>query len=160
VSVLCLSTERLRLSQNELAGTIPTQLGELSSLLLLWLWENDIGGTIPSELGVLTNMSKCMSHTCTRFVLRTESDLKTCAPCLWKTEDLEIYKNNLTGTIPEELFSLTKMTSLDVNDCQLLTGTLSTRVGQLSQMQRFRVSRNQMVGSIPTEIVNLSSAGK
>ena len=39
-------------------GTIPTELGMLTKLRLLWLWHNDFSGKIPSELGKLTNLTK------------------------------------------------------------------------------------------------------
>lgn len=74
-------------------------------------------------------------------------------------ENMEIYENQLSGTIPEQLYDLTKLTSLDVNLCRL-TGTLSTKIGQLSKMQRFRVSTNDLTGTIPTEVSKLTSSGR
>jgi len=74
------------------------------------------------------------------------------------TEHLEIYENQLTGSIPEEIYNLTQMLSFDVNQCRL-DGTLSTRIGQLTSMERFRVSSNGMSGPIPEEIANLSKIG-
>jgi hypothetical protein len=78
---------------------------------------------------------------------------------LFVTENMEIYENLFTGTIPEEIYDLTQMFSFDVNFCRL-TGTISTKIGQLSKMERFRVSRNDLVGTIPQEIGNLTSIGK
>lgn len=46
----------LSLSQNGLVGTIPTQLGLLSSLQRLWLSGNSLRGHIPSELGRLGSL--------------------------------------------------------------------------------------------------------
>jgi len=74
------------------------------------------------------------------------------------TENLEIYENKFTGTIPEELYNLTQMFSFDVNFCRL-SGTLSTRIGQLTKMERFRVSGNDLTGTIPAEVANLTSIG-
>jgi hypothetical protein len=75
------------------------------------------------------------------------------------TEDMQIYENKFTGTIPEQIYDLTQMSSLDVNKCQL-TGTLSTKIGLLSKMERFLISKNQMSGSIPQEVGNLTSIRK
>lgn len=75
------------------------------------------------------------------------------------TENLEIYENQLTGSIPEEIYNLTLMYAFDVNLCRL-EGTLSTRIGQLTNMERFRVSSNDLKGTIPEEVVNLTKISK
>jgi len=47
----------LDLSFNSLSGRIPVELGELSSLQSLALNDNSLSGSIPTELGKLTNLS-------------------------------------------------------------------------------------------------------
>jgi Leucine-rich repeat (LRR) protein len=154
--VLCLFTVAyIRLNKNGLVGEVPTEMGNLSLLRELWLWENGIEGQIPSELGLMKDMGKPWKKFalwCALTLLLTR-----CSSLL--TENMEIYENQFTGTIPEEIYSLTQMTSLDVNLCRL-TGTLSTRIGQLTKMQRFRVSTNDLTGTIPEETANLTSIGK
>ena len=63
--------EELSLSNNNLNGVIPAELGNLSSLLFLWLNSNELSGTIPAELGNLS-------------ILRR----------------LQVNSNKLSGTIP------------------------------------------------------------
>jgi hypothetical protein len=58
----------LRLSSNNLTGTIPNQIGRLSQLIWLYLYRNSLTGTIPSEIESLTNLAS-----------------------------LDLYDNNLTG---------------------------------------------------------------
>jgi Leucine-rich repeat (LRR) protein len=70
-----------------------------------------------------------------------------------------MYENLLTGTIPEELYNLTKVTSFSV-DTNRLSGTISTSIGQLSNLEFFRVSTNDFTGTIPSEVGNLSNASK
>jgi len=47
---------QLSLSSNQLTGTIPPELGQLSNLTRLYLYSNQLCGKIPSELMNLTNL--------------------------------------------------------------------------------------------------------
>ena len=73
---------RLDLSYNELNGTIPAEIGNLTSLTELELSFNLLSGTIPAEIGYLTSLT-----------------------------ELELYSNQLSGTIPAEIGYLTSLTS-------------------------------------------------
>ena len=41
-----------------LTGTIPTELGKLAQLTILYLYNNALSGTIPTELGLLTELTE------------------------------------------------------------------------------------------------------
>ena len=84
------SLKSLDFSGNELKGKIPPALGNLSSLTELILWDNQLTGEIPSELGNLTNLR-----------------------ALWLDD------NRLTGNIPEELANLFDLDALFLADNQL-----------------------------------------
>ena len=85
----------LILPKNELSGTIPSELGDLTNLKGLYLWGNELSGTIPPELGNLKSL-----------------------------ERLFLSKNLLSGTIPSELDDLTNLVILDLSDNQL-SGTIT-----------------------------------
>ena len=53
-----LPLETLFLFQNQLTGTIPAELGDLSRLERLHLDENELEGEIPDSLGNLTNLTE------------------------------------------------------------------------------------------------------
>jgi len=72
------------LSNNGFHGPIPTQFGNLSALKHLFLENNDFSGTVPWELGLLTDLER-----------------------LW------LYGNNLWGSIPHELCQLLLVGSLE-----------------------------------------------
>ena len=50
------NTTELHLYNNELTGSIPPEIGNLTNLTLLSLSSNQLTGEIPSEIGNLTNL--------------------------------------------------------------------------------------------------------
>ena len=46
----------IKLMNNQLNGTIPTEIGQLTQLVSIFLSNNNLSGTIPSEIGKLTNL--------------------------------------------------------------------------------------------------------
>ena len=76
----------LALAANQLSGTIPVELGNLTRLEDLFLGGNQLSGTIPAEIGYLTSLT-------------------------W----LALAANQLSGTIPAELGKLTSLSFLSVD---------------------------------------------
>jgi len=86
---------KVSLNSNQLSGTIPSELANLSNLVELSLYLNQLTGSIPSELGSLSNLKK-----------------------------LSLMMNQLSGSIPPELGDLKSLsTGLMLNDNQL-TGSI------------------------------------
>jgi Leucine rich repeat len=50
-------SDRINLAFNRLTGTIPSELGKLSSLRGLFLENNKLSGTVPAELSGLTRIT-------------------------------------------------------------------------------------------------------
>jgi hypothetical protein len=120
---------RLDLSSNQLSGTIPPELGQLSNLKHLYLNSNQLSGTIPPELGQLSNL-----------------------------QALDLPFNQLSGTIPPELGQLSNLKHLYLYSNQL-TGEIPSELGNLSQMEKINLSSNQLCGEIPSELMNLTNLG-
>ena len=104
--------EQLDLGGNQLSGSIPAQLGNLANLTVLALGNNQLTGTIPAQLSNLTNLTG-----------------------LW------IWGNKLTGTVPAQLGSLSGLTSLSLQDNQL-TGELPDSFTGLTLLEQLRFYRN------------------
>ena len=139
----------LYLYSNSLQGTIPTELGLLSSLQVLPVYDNSLQGMIPTELGMLTSLQDLIVHyNSLQGTIPTELGLLTSLQGLW------VYGNSLTGTIPTELRLLTSLQGLSVDD-NSLTGTIPTELGMLTSLQRLWVNDNSLTGAVPNEVCAL-----
>ncbi|KAH9698797.1 protein kinase domain-containing protein [Citrus sinensis] len=106
-----------------LTGTIPSYLGNLSSLQTLVLSHNWFWGTIPKEIGNLT-----------------------------KLKELRLPYNKLEGEIPEELGNLAELEVLVLNN-NLLTGTIPASIFNLSSISTgLDFSNNSLTGSFPDDM--------
>ena len=114
----------LALVQNGLIGTIPSELGNLTSLTRLSFHINQLGGTIPPELGNLSNLTS-----------------------------LGLGFNQLHGSIPPELGNLSFLESLSLHFNQL-SGEIPSELGNLTNLLSLLLYENELSGSIPAELVN------
>ncbi|MEJ2627286.1 MAG: T9SS type A sorting domain-containing protein [bacterium] len=117
----------INLSSNNLVGTIPSDLGNLTNLTFLNLGNNQISNTIPSEIGSLMNLEK-----------------------------LYLYGNQFKGTIPPEIGNLAKLTHLNLSFNQL-TNTIPPELGNLKNVQVLTFSYNQLSDFFPPELGNLTN---
>jgi Leucine-rich repeat (LRR) protein len=117
----------LSLAYNHLTGPIPPQMGNLTQLVDLELFQNHLSGSIPPEIGNLSSL-----------------------------KGLELDSNELTGSIPPEIGRLTSLVSLAMMDNQL-TGFIPPEIGNLSQLWGLWLDQNQLSGPIPREIGNLAN---
>ena len=116
---------RLDLDRNQLAGPIPPEIGKLKNLTYLHLGSTGVTGGIPSEIGQLGNLV-----------------------------ELHLYNNNLSGSIPPEIGKLQYLKSLILFTNQL-SGPIPPEIGKLVNLQWFSGVLNQLSGPIPPEIGKL-----
>ncbi|MCG8605218.1 T9SS type A sorting domain-containing protein, partial [bacterium] len=114
----------LDLSRNNLAGPLPSSIGDMGGLKDVFLQGNKLTGPIPPEIGNLTNL----------FGLRLAA-------------------NQLTGSIPSEVGNLASLERLFLQTNQL-SGSIPPEIGNLLNIQHFEVAGNQLTGGIPAEIGN------
>ena len=141
----------LDLGVNRLSGTIPSELGNLSNLWSLVFWGNQLSGTIPSELGNLSSLTGLYLGG-NQLSGTIPSELGN----LSSLTGLYLYANQLSGTIPSELGNLSSLNELDLSVNQL-SGTIPSELGNLSSLNELDLSVNQLSGTIPSELGNLSS---
>jgi len=141
--------EVLYLFNNQLAGPIPASLGSLSSLEWLYLHSNQLTGSIPSSLGNLSNLQ----------VLSLEANnLSEAIPAALGTmsslRQLWVSENQLSGGIPSALGNLANLQILDVSNNQLTGGVPST-LGNLTNLIQLRIDHNPLGGSLPQSLTNV-----
>jgi Leucine-rich repeat (LRR) protein len=66
----------------------------------------------------------------------------------------EIYNNSLEGELPDELYNLPNLYTLDLG-FNLITGTISSLFVQLSELKYLFLENNYMTGTLPDELYNL-----
>ena len=142
------------LSNNQLTGPLPPELGNLTSLQSLYLFANRLTA-IPPELGNLPNLQdlQLSFNQLTGPIPRELGNLAN-------LQRLDLTENQLTGPIPSELGNLTNLTGLFLHINQL-TGEVPPQLGNLANLQRLSLSGNELTGCIPTGLqgVKIVDAG-
>lgn len=142
---------RMVLTSNHLWGEIPAELGELSELEAFALFENNLSGVIPPELGQLKNL--------TWLTISKNEMSGSLPPELGQLESLMLlflYGNEFSGGIPSEFGQLNNLEVMDLEDNRL-TGSIPPELGQLTNLTRLSLADNELTGSIPPELGQLGS---
>ena len=136
---------------NQLTGSIPSELGNLTDLTILDLYGNQLSGPIPSELGSLTDLI---------YLYLGSNQLSGQIPVelgnLGDLQKLVLARNQLSGEMPAELGNLGNLWALALGRNQL-TGNIPSELGNLGNLRNLGLSNNNLSGSVPTELTNLSN---
>ena len=143
--------QSLDLSDNQLTGPIPAELGSLANLQSLNLGWNELTGPIPAELGGLANLQDLVLHA-NQLTGEIPKELGSLA----NLQELNLHANQLTGPIPAELGSLANLQSLNL-DGNELTGEIPTELGSLANLQLLDLGWNELTGPIPAELGSLAN---
>ena len=138
--------EVLRLSNNQLTGEIPSETSNLSALQVLELGWNQLSGEIPHNIGNLGRLEvlRLSSNELSGEIPPEIGNLKA-------LEILGLYRNMLSGEIPSEIGNLESLETL-VLSSNLLSGEIPPEIGNLKTLRDLGLNYNQLSGEIPTEI--------
>ena len=145
------SLTKLDFDRSELSGSIPAELGNLANLKILMLRSNRLTGSIPAELGNLANLTS-LNVLYNRLSGSIPPELGNLA----NLEALQLRNNRLTGSIPAELGNLANLTSLRL-DQNRLSGRIPAQLGNLANLTRLELRSNYFSGSIPAELGDLAN---
>ena len=150
----------IELGGNDLSGTIPSEVGALSSLRVLDLSENNnITGALPPELGNLSNLEHLnlsdqtgQSDRAQALTGRIPIELGN----LTNLQTLDLSWHQLSGDIPSALGNLTNLQTLDLASNGNVSGEIPSELGGLTHLRSLRLNHNDLRGGIPAELGRLS----
>lgn len=126
--------ESLDLNSNRFTGPIPHSIGNLSKLFLLDLSNNMLDGAIPVSSGTTSGLDMLVN-----------------------ANHFHLGGNQLSGTIPKELFR-SNMTLIHVllHDNNL-TGSIPSTLGLVQTLEAVRFEGNSLTGPVPPNLNNLTT---
>ncbi len=132
----------LELPDNNLRGTLPAEMGTLTSLNALDLSDNGLRGQIPDlrELTILTILNLGDNQL--------DGEIPAELGSLTRLQELSLRNNQFTGPIPEELGELSLLRTLYLDDNQL-SGAIPDWLGDLFQLSVLYLNGNQLSGCVP-----------
>jgi hypothetical protein len=141
---------QIRLSRNNLVGTLPSQVGDFRWLDTLYLYGNTLQGGIPVALQNLVELRYLSlgNNTLTGMI---PVELTT-LPKLWS---LSLYGNKLEGNIPAALGEMESLRYLRLGD-NVLTGMIPSELAQLVHLRSLSLYDNKLTGSILPVLGDLS----
>ncbi len=165
----------LTLAGNNLTGTLPTEIGDLTELSNLSLTGNNLEGSIPAEIGNLSNLDGLVMDdmelsgdipeelwnltNLTRLNLDfndLEGHISPSIGNLVNLESLDLDGNQFTGELPSEISLLTNLTLMDL-DFNSLSGSIPESIGTMTQLTFIDLSHNQFTGEVPSSYSNLTN---
>jgi hypothetical protein len=142
---------RLTLTNNNVTGSIPPEIGLLTDLVTVDLSENEVVGQIPTNIGILAQLQEISFD---RNLIK--GSIPTEIGFLLNLTFLQMERNELIGSIPSQIGMLTKLNKLIVSS-NLLTGAIPPQVGFLADVENLSLDANNLNGTIPTSLGSLSS---
>ncbi|RVW74606.1 MDIS1-interacting receptor like kinase 2 [Vitis vinifera] len=157
----CHMLTSLNISNNNISGAIPPQLGKAIQLQQLDLSANHLSGKIPKELGMLPLLFK---------LLLGDNNLSSSIPLelgnLSNLEILNLASNNLSGPIPKQLGNFLKLQFFNLSENRFVD-SIPDEIGKMQNLESLDLSQNMLTGEVPPllgelknlETLNLSHNG-
>ncbi|KAL8253115.1 hypothetical protein R6Q59_036808 [Mikania micrantha] len=141
--------EILDVMWNQITGSIPKEIGELTNLRLLLLNGNQLTGSLPEEIGYLPNLDRIQidQNHINGGIPKSFANLNM-------TKHLHMNNNSLSGQIPPELSRLPSLVHL-LLDNNNLSGYLPPQLSELPKLLILQLDNNHFEGTIPPSYGNM-----
>nr|XP_027061974.1 receptor kinase-like protein Xa21 [Coffea arabica] len=149
---LSTSLQQLSAYNCHLRGSIPDEIGNLSSLIILSLFTNQLSGMPPITMKNLENLQGLDLHD---NKLSKNSLDYLCV--LQNLAEIYLGANQISGSIPACIGNVTSLRYLYL-DSNALSSSVPTTVWNLKDLLVLNLSSNSLRGSLPPEIRNLKAA--
>ncbi|KZV25867.1 receptor-like protein kinase [Dorcoceras hygrometricum] len=171
VANLSRQLNKLSLFSNQIYGNIPSGIGNLAGLSVLYLHDNILDGPIPSSIGKLLYLQRLFlaanrfsdelpfslgNLTLLNLVVLGENNISGRVPssignCA-NLQILDLSRNNLHGLIPPEILGLSSISiALDLSH-NVFSGSIPFEVGFLTNLGLLDLSNNRLSGNITKSI--------
>ncbi|XP_048141890.1 leucine-rich repeat receptor protein kinase HPCA1-like isoform X9 [Rhodamnia argentea] len=139
------------------SGGIPDELGNLSELTFLALNSNNFSGNIPASLGKLSQLYWFdVSENQLTGSLPVSTSTTPGLDLLFSCNHFHFSKNQLSGTIPDKLFSSNMSLIHILFDDNQFTGSIPYTVCLVQTLEALRLDRNSFSGDVPSTLNNLT----
>ncbi|XP_073110929.1 receptor kinase-like protein Xa21 [Elaeis guineensis] len=143
--------KRLHLAGNYLNGFIPPEIGHLSRLQDLDLSHNALQGQIPASLSQCSDLRNISLEANYNLIGEIPDALFSLPKLSW----LNLGTNNFSGCIPAGIGRSPSLTAVMLSN-NSLTGTMPPSLGNLSTLTYLLLSQNSLTGPIPASLGNCS----
>ncbi|WP_082115912.1 leucine-rich repeat domain-containing protein [Hymenobacter terrenus] len=149
VSVYNDDVTNISLNINNLSGSLPAELGQLTELNTLQLLINRITGALPVELSKLTKL-RLAYLSVNQFSGPLPAELGE----LTELREFQLSDNRFSGSLPAELGNLAKLEVLNLSR-NSFSGAIPVKLGQLTRLGGLSLADNQFSGALPSSLVTL-----
>jgi hypothetical protein len=148
---LLTSLRYFSMRSNKVTGTIPEPIGHCSNMRIFDVANGLLSGTIPSSLGKWSNL-----YYFGVSVNAIVGSLPTSTTSWTEMTHFSVSQNRLSGSIPSFIGLWRSIEVLDfiVN---MLTNSIPEEVGNLGNLTLFGMSNNRLTGSLPSSIGKMTS---
>lgn len=144
------SLQVLVLNENQFKGAIPNFFSKLSeNFKQLGLLANDLSGTVPSSIGNLTGLARLELNN-----NNLKGPIEGWVGNLNNLEGIILDANNFNGPIPSTVGNLTKLVLLSLAE-NGFEGLIPSSMGNLTRLTFLSLAKNELQGPIPPSLGNL-----
>ncbi|XP_030543926.1 leucine-rich repeat receptor protein kinase HPCA1-like isoform X1 [Rhodamnia argentea] len=140
-----------------LSGSIPNELGNLTKLTFLALNSNNFSGNVPASLGKLSKLYWLdVSENQLTGSLPVSAGNTPGLDLLLNCNHFHFSKNQLSGTIPEKLFSSNMSLIHILFDDNKFNGSIPSTLGLVRTLNALRLDKNSFSGNVPSNLSKLT----